>query len=241
MAAVRRGAGLRALVAAGRGRDVRSWCDAVRPRRRPGAAAPGGPEPIFAASRAAPVVLSVAGDWSFIPSAWKAIDGEDPLASRPPTTPRSRSWHARCRATRRPSPRCCGRSWVPSSPRSHRRPRDGHQPQLRAIRPSRGVEEVRAKFKYGGNVDAAHRAAWSSAWRARGARDLPLRPHRAQKQRQRARRSAQPACRRRQPGRRDWHVTDIVRGRQQMPYSDQRWSTTRTPTSWRPRPGWRTR
>ena len=31
------------------------------------------------------MVLSVAGDWAFIPSDWKAIDGEDPLLGIPTT------------------------------------------------------------------------------------------------------------------------------------------------------------
>src|SRR5271155_1099564 len=42
--------------------------------------------PIFAALAENPrVLLSVAGDWAFIPSAWKAVDGEDPARGIPTT------------------------------------------------------------------------------------------------------------------------------------------------------------
>src|SRR3954469_5958939 len=37
------------------------------------------PNPVWAAVEERPVVLlSVAGDWAYVPSAWKAIHGEDP-------------------------------------------------------------------------------------------------------------------------------------------------------------------
>ena len=75
------------LVAAGRGRDVpvvvptQFVLDADRVLLHLA-----GPNPIFAALAEQPrVVLSVAGDWSFIPSAWKAIDGEDPALGIPTT------------------------------------------------------------------------------------------------------------------------------------------------------------
>lgn len=45
-----------------------------------------GPNPIFEALAEQPrVVLSVAGDWAFIPSAWKAIGTEDPILGIPTT------------------------------------------------------------------------------------------------------------------------------------------------------------
>src|ERR1700728_2975342 len=45
-----------------------------------------GPNPVFAALAEQPrVVLSVAGDWAFIPSAWKAIGDEDPALGIPTT------------------------------------------------------------------------------------------------------------------------------------------------------------
>ena len=45
-----------------------------------------GPNPIFAALAEQPrVVLSVAGDWAYIPSDWKAIGDEDPRRGIPTT------------------------------------------------------------------------------------------------------------------------------------------------------------
>jgi transcriptional regulator len=45
-----------------------------------------GKNPIFEAISEQPkVLMSVAGDWAFIPSAWKAIDEEDPLFGIPTT------------------------------------------------------------------------------------------------------------------------------------------------------------
>src|SRR5436305_8820030 len=44
------------------------------------------PNPVWAAIDENPlVVVSVAGDWSYIPSAWKAIDAEDPALGIPTT------------------------------------------------------------------------------------------------------------------------------------------------------------
>jgi len=102
----------------------------------------------------------------------EAIDGEDPRsASRPPTTPRSRSWHRH--GVERPTAIAeVLRAQLGASSRGHhRRPEMAHQPQLRAIRAiTVAVDEVRAKFKYGGNVDAAHRAAVVERLRERGRR-----------------------------------------------------------------------
>ena len=44
------------------------------------------PNPVFAALEATPhAVLSVAGDWAYIPGAWKAIGDEDPTLGIPTT------------------------------------------------------------------------------------------------------------------------------------------------------------
>ena len=54
--------------------DLTVWLHLVRPN------------PIFAALAENPrVVLSIAGDWAFIPSAWKAVGEEDPLLGIPTT------------------------------------------------------------------------------------------------------------------------------------------------------------
>ncbi len=123
--------------------------------------------PLFAALAENPrVLLSVAGDWAFIPSAWKAIGDEDPALGIPTTyyaavqligtatvhderdTPGSvaailRHQLQSCNRTsmwpspRRPIPTSCSPSWASASPSTR----------------------YRAKFKYGGNVDEPHRLA----------------------------------------------------------------------------------
>ncbi|MGA3354313.1 MAG: FMN-binding negative transcriptional regulator [Acidimicrobiales bacterium] len=123
-----------------------------------------GKSPILEAIAEQPrVLMSVAGDWAFIPSAWKAIGEEDPLLGIPTT------YYAAVQLE--------GSATVVSDPAELaavlRRqlgalqpdleiadPLAAHQAQLRTIRGIRiAVEQVRAKFKYGGNVDIEHREA----------------------------------------------------------------------------------
>ncbi len=133
-----------------------------------------GPNPIWGAIDENPhVVLSIAGDWAYIPSSWKAVGDEDPRRGIPTT------YYAAVQLT--------GAATVIADP-------DGvaailrtqlgdvqpevdvvdpaeHGARLRAIR-GLGIEltEVRAKFKYGANVDADHRSA---IHRRLGERDAP--------------------------------------------------------------------
>ena len=157
------------LVAAGRGRDVPVVVptqflledDTVRlhlVRANPLFERPGREPP-----RA---VLSVAGDWAFIPSAWKAIGDEDPELGIPTT------YYAAVQLT--------GTATVhderhePGSVADVlRRQLHGLQPDVAVADPavahprqiqsilgiSIAVDSVSAKFKYGGNVDEAHRLA----------------------------------------------------------------------------------
>jgi len=131
------------------------------------------PNPIFAALEEQPqVLLSVAGDWAYIPSAWKAIGGEDPLLGIPTT------YYG--------AVQLIGPAAVDSDPAAVaavlRRqlaavqpglavadPEVAHAAKLRGIRAiTVTVEQVRAKFKYGGNVDERHRAAIIELLAARG-------------------------------------------------------------------------
>ena len=107
------------------------------------------------------VLLSVAGDWAFIPSSWKAVGEEDPLLGIPTT------YYAAVQVQ--------GSATVVSAVGEVaailRRqlaviqpglevadPLVAHEEQLRTIRGIRiAIEQVRAKFKYGGNVDIQHR------------------------------------------------------------------------------------
>jgi len=118
------------------------------------------------------VLMSVAGDWAYIPSSWKAIGEEDPLAGIPTT------YYAVVQLE--------GSATIVSDPGEVaavlRRqlaaiqpglevadPLTAHGAQLRTIRAVRiGIEQVRAKFKYGGNVDVCHREAVIAELERRG-------------------------------------------------------------------------
>ena len=120
------------------------------------------PNPLFDAIAEQPrVVLSVAGDWAFIPSSWKAVGDEDPLLGIPTT------YYAAVQLE--------GDAVVVDEPAAIaailRRQLDALQPDVPVADPAlahlvrlrsiRGIvitiDAVRAKFKYGGNVDQQHR------------------------------------------------------------------------------------
>ncbi len=132
-----------------------------------------GKNPILDAIEEQPrVLMSVAGDWAFIPSSWKAIGEEDPLLGVPTT------YYAAVQLE--------GSATIAADPgeiaRVLRRqlgalqpdldiadPLTAHEAELRTIRAVRiAIEEVRAKFKYGGNVDVEHREAIIAALERRG-------------------------------------------------------------------------
>jgi transcriptional regulator len=121
------------------------------------------PNPIWTAIGENPaVMLSVAGDWAFVPSAWKAIGEEDPALGIPTT------YYAAVQlvcdaavvddvdgkvailreqlATQQPGIDV-------ADPAVHGRKLAG----IRGLRLA--IREVTAKFKYGGNVDVEHRLA----------------------------------------------------------------------------------
>jgi len=123
--------------------------------------------PIFGALAENPrVVLSVAADWAFIPSSWKAVEDEDPRLGIPTT------YYG--------AVQLIGLATVlseredPGSVASVlRRQLDAFQPEIDVADPAQAhpkelgailgisiaIDDVMAKFKYGGNVDAAHRLA----------------------------------------------------------------------------------
>jgi transcriptional regulator len=108
------------------------------------------------------VVLAVSGDWAFVPSSWKAIGDEDPRLGIPTT------YYASVQLT---GPVTViedldGIAAVLRQQLATLQPAEDvvdpseHGARLRAIRALRiRVDEVRAKFKYGGNVDRTHREA----------------------------------------------------------------------------------
>lgn len=122
------------------------------------------PNPIFDAIAEQPrVLLSVAGDWAFIPSAWKAIDGEDARLGIPTTYYGAVQLVGVACVEAEPSAVAAvlRRQLAVLQPDVEvADPAEAHGPKLAAIRAiTVTVEEVRAKFKYGGNVDRPHRQA----------------------------------------------------------------------------------
>jgi len=121
------------------------------------------PNPIWGAIAENPtVLLSVAGDWAFVPSSWKAIGDEDPRVGVPTT------YYGAVQLT--------ARAEVIDDPAAVadvlRRQLHVLQPEVDAVDPSEHgarlgqiralrlvVRDVKAKFKYGGNLDEAHQRA----------------------------------------------------------------------------------
>jgi transcriptional regulator len=121
------------------------------------------PNPVWQAIEENPtVVLSVAGDWSYIPAAWKAIGTEDPRMGVPTT------YYAAVQLIGEANviDDAVGKADIlraqlaVTEPGSDVADPSEHGRRLAGIRGIRlAVRDVRAKFKYGGNVDDAHRAA----------------------------------------------------------------------------------
>jgi transcriptional regulator len=121
------------------------------------------PNPVWHAVDENPVVLlSIAGDWAYVPSAWKAVGDEDPSLGIP-TTYYSAA-QLTCDATivddNEGKISILRRQLAAVEPELPTADPSVHLRQLPNIRGLRlAVREVRAKFKYGGNVDLEHRMA----------------------------------------------------------------------------------
>ncbi len=132
-----------------------------------------GKNPIFEAIAEQPrVLMSVAGDWAFIPSQWKAIGDEDPLAGIPTTyyaAVQLEGTAAIVSDVAGVADVLCRQLAVIQPEFDIADPLRAHEPKLRTIHALRiAIGQVRAKFKYGGNVDAAHREAVVARLEARG-------------------------------------------------------------------------
>src|SRR3954468_4971675 len=159
-----RAAGFGHLVAAGRGRDVPVVVPTQYALVDPTLVVLhlARPNPIWTAlAENDQVVLSVAGDWAYVPAAWKAIGDEDPRLGVPTT------YYAAVQlvATAQVVDDTDGKAAILRVQLGVTEPGSGaadpleHGRRLNGIRGLRlAVREVRAKFKYGGNVDDAHRA-----------------------------------------------------------------------------------
>jgi transcriptional regulator len=121
------------------------------------------PNPIWAAIDENPtVVLSVAGDWAFVPSSWKAIGGEDPRVGIPTTYYGAVQLTARAEVIDDPArvADVLRRQLQVLQPEIDSVDPGEHGSKLGQIRGLRlAVTDVKAKFKYGGNVDEAHQRA----------------------------------------------------------------------------------
>ncbi len=130
------------------------------------------PNPVLDALEDNPrAVLSVAGDWAFIPSDWKVMGDEDPALGIPTTyyAAVQLKGHAEVRGDPTAVANVLRRQlavFQPSTPIAN--PLVAHLGKLTAIRAVvLSVEEVIAKFKFGGNVDRDHREAVIERLRSR--------------------------------------------------------------------------
>ncbi len=108
-------------------------------------------------------ILAVAGDWAFIPSDWKAIGDEDPELGIPTTYYAAVQLKGRAEVLQDPAAVAgvLRRQLAALQPDvAVADPELAHPARLRAIRAVvLHIDDVAAKFKFGGNVDEAHRRA----------------------------------------------------------------------------------
>ena len=130
------------------------------------------PNPVWSALEENPtVVLSVAGDWAYVPSAWKAIDDEDPALGIPTTYYGAAQIVGAAAVLDDDEDKLdvLRRQLAVLEPDVAHADPSVHARRLAGIRAIRiTVREVTGKFKYGGNVDARHRAAVADRLAARG-------------------------------------------------------------------------
>ena len=118
------------------------------------------------------VMVSVAGDWAYVPSSWKVIGDEDPRVGIPTTYYAGVQLIgvARVHDAAEDVSAVLRDQLASVQPDIEVVDPSEHGTKLRAIRGLRiDVGEVRAKFKYGGNVDRKHRLAVAARLEARQA------------------------------------------------------------------------
>ena len=119
------------------------------------------PNPIWKALAENPsVVLSIAGDWAYIPTHWKTVDGEDPAWGVPTTYYGAVQLIGIAEVVDDPAEKAdlLRRQLADVQPEGGHVDPSEHvrlMPGLRGLRVV--LTDVRAKFKYGGNVDHDHR------------------------------------------------------------------------------------
>ena len=140
------------------------------------------PNPVWAALEENPlVVLSIAGDWAYVPSEWKTVGDEDPALGIPTTYYAAAQLVGKATVLDGEDDKLgvLRRQLDVLEPEVGHADPSVHQRRLSGIRAVRiVVREVTAKFKYGGNVDAVHRAAVAERLAARsGPGDAAARAH----------------------------------------------------------------
>jgi transcriptional regulator len=119
--------------------------------------------PVFDALAENPrALLSVAGDWAFIPGAWKAIGDEDPRWGIPTTYYAAVQVTGECRVQTDADEiaTVLSTQLADVDPEGDYVAPTEHAARLRQICGIRmTIDDVRAKYKYGGNVDQSHRDA----------------------------------------------------------------------------------
>lgn len=130
------------------------------------------PNPLLVALAEDPrAVMSVAGDWAYVPAAWKAIGDEDPRFGIPTTYYAAVQLTGTVAVLDDPAEVAAvlRRQLAALEPGADLVDPAVHGAKLRAIRGLRlDIEEVRTKLKYGANVDDAHRDAIAGRLAERG-------------------------------------------------------------------------
>jgi transcriptional regulator len=129
------------------------------------------PNPIFGALLENPhALLSIAGDWAYIPGRWKTVGDEDPRRGIPTTYYAAVQLAGPVTVHRDPDAIAdlLRRQLADLDDPSGLLDPTEHAARLRTIRGVElSIEDVRAKFKYGGNVDEEHRRAVADRLRER--------------------------------------------------------------------------
>ena len=130
------------------------------------------PNPVWAALEERPLaLLSVAGDWAYIRSAWKATGDEDPALGIPTTYYAAAQLVCDAEVLDAEADKLdvLRRQLAAYEPDVAHADPSVHARKLAGIRAVRlRVRSVTGKFKYGGNVDATHRAAVAEHLEHRG-------------------------------------------------------------------------
>jgi transcriptional regulator len=140
------------------------------------------PNPVWAALEERPSALfAIAGDWAYVPSAWKAVGAEEPALGIPTTYYAAAQLVADVSVVDDEDGKLAilRKQLASYEPEVAHADPEVHRRRLSGIRGVRlRVREITGKFKYGGNVDVTHREAVAARLVARnGPGDAAARTH----------------------------------------------------------------